>query len=118
MRSFKRRCVAYSGRVENHDVGFHAWPQKATIEQSKTLRRKRCHLPHCVFNRENIPLTYIHGKNARERAVAPGMRSILPQNRNLPVRADHRGWMPENPLQVLLIDCMKYPRTASLLRNP
>src|SRR5262249_49506181 len=88
------------------------------IEQSETLRRKRSHLPHRVLNRENIPLTYIHGKNTRERTVAPGMWGVLPENRNLPVRTDHRGRMPENPLQVLFIHSVKYTRTASLVRNP
>src|SRR2546428_2507657 len=74
MGLLERRHVTHLGRIEHRDVGLHARPYQAAVDQAEALCREGCHLSHRVGERDRLPLPHVHRQYPGERAVAARMR--------------------------------------------
>src|SRR5262249_22748675 len=67
---------------------------------------------------EYLPFPHVYREHARKRAITAGVRRRPTEEWNLAVRADHRGRVFENSLEIVFVDGVEYPATASLFGNP
>src|SRR5262245_47327961 len=112
------RKIPHRERVENRDVGLHSLAQHAAIRKPAPLRRKRGHLADRFLERNRLELSHVTAEHSRERAVAARMRVRLAEDRHLPIRPDHRRRMPEDSLQIVLVDRVEDSLAAALLDDP
>ena len=86
----KTRTIRDRLRVDEHDIRFHSWSQRASVPHLQPLCGKSRHLSHGLFQGQHLRLADVDREHARERRIASRVRRALPKT----------GMMPSDPIIV------------------
>ena len=117
VRPLEGGAVADRLGVEDDEVGLHPRADEPAVGEPQARRGKGRHLPDRLLEGQELLLPHVDAEHPRERPVAAGVGRALPEDRDLPVRGDHRERRGEDALDVLLGDRVEDARGAALLHD-